>query len=129
MVSPGCAAKISARSVPAPKSPLFVTVSVLGTSRPSSNSSRGRKRSAAGRCCARLRGDRVDVRLGRQEKIDMMFLLSPQAPLLNQCDVAWRDSHDRPSKNSAGIRVLPRKTMRRGDKKAAKFFWKNQKIG
>src|SRR6516162_7454253 len=42
MVSPLLAAAISARSEPAPLSRLFVTVSVLGTTRPSRASSRGR---------------------------------------------------------------------------------------
>src|SRR5262249_44433543 len=43
MVSPFCAAAISARSEPAPLSSLFVTVRVLGSQRSSSASSCGRK--------------------------------------------------------------------------------------
>src|SRR6516162_6879676 len=58
IVSLFLAAAISARSEPVPLSRLFVTVSVLGTSRPSSTSNRGRKswvglRAGARRVCGR----------------------------------------------------------------------------
>src|SRR5262249_6216977 len=69
---------MAARRVPDPESANELTVRVTceGTVRSSSASSRGRKRGAAGRCVARLRGARFDVRFRSQEENHMMFLLS-----------------------------------------------------
>src|SRR5262249_1276206 len=78
IVSPLWAAAISPRSEPSPAFPVsegLVTVSLLGTSRPSSASSWGRKRGVAERRWARPRGVWVETRFRSQEKNDMRFLL------------------------------------------------------
>src|SRR6516162_7709363 len=82
MVSPLLAAAMSARNEPGPLSRLLVTVSVLGTSRPSRTSSRGRKRGgfrlpAFGfRKALPIADRRLPIAAASQEKNDMMFLLS-----------------------------------------------------